>query len=98
MIEPLSNVMVGDAGFKGRPDALGRVEIGYGVAPDQRGKGYATEATNALVAWAGEQGVRIVTAECLEDNVASVRVLEKTGFRRTSHAGPMLRWERLVPA
>ena len=96
MIEPASNVMVGDAGFKGRPDALGRVEIGYGVAPGERGKGYATEAASALIDWAKHQGVKVITAECLDHNAPSVRVLEKTRFRRIGRVGHMLKWERKV--
>jgi ribosomal-protein-alanine N-acetyltransferase len=94
MIEPAANVMVGDAGFKGRPDALGRVEIGYGVAPGQRGKGYATEAASALIEWATHQGVKLIRAECLDHNSPSIRVLEKTRFRRIAQVGPMLKWER----
>jgi ribosomal-protein-alanine N-acetyltransferase len=96
MIEPTSNVMVGDAGFKGRPDALGRVEIGYGVARSVRNKGYATEAAEALVDWATQRGVNVVLAECLDHNGPSVRVLEKTGFRRIGQVGQMIKWERKV--
>lgn len=96
MIEPVSKVMVGDAGFKGRPDALGRVEIGYGLAPAERGKGFATEAVSALVDWASEHGVHVVVAECLDDNAPSIRVLDKTGFRRTGRVGAMIKWERKV--
>lgn len=94
MIEPVTKIMVGDAGFKGRPDALGRVEVGYGMAPGERGKGYATEAVSALVDWAFEHGVHVVMAECLEHNAPSVRVLEKTGFRRTGRVEEMIKWER----
>src|SRR6187399_1990819 len=38
-----SGVAVGSCGFKG-PPLDGVVEIAYCVAPDQQGKGYATEA------------------------------------------------------
>ena len=94
MLDPTTNVVVGDAGFKGRPDALGRVEIGYGTARSERGQGYATEAAAALVEWAFQRGVRVVTAESLNHNKPSIRVLEKTGFRRTGQVGPMIKWER----
>jgi ribosomal-protein-alanine N-acetyltransferase len=98
MIDPATTTMVGDAGFKGRPDALGRVEVGYGVAPAERRKGYATEAVEALVEWAATRSVKIVAAECLDHNIASIRVLEKAGFERKSQLGSMLKWERKVTA
>lgn len=72
--------LVGDIGFKGNPDFGGAVDIGYGFLPEHRGKGYATEATNALVAWAFRNGAGRVTAETLRDNYASIRVLRKSGF------------------
>jgi 8-oxo-dGTP pyrophosphatase MutT (NUDIX family) len=73
--------VVGDAGFLGPPEG-GRVELGYSVLPDHRGKGYATEAARALVAWAlGQPGVERVVADPELDNAASRRVLEKIGMR-----------------
>jgi RimJ/RimL family protein N-acetyltransferase len=39
-----SETLVGSAGFKGPPEAERVVEIAYGIHPDHRGKGYATEA------------------------------------------------------
>lgn len=76
-----AGAIVGDAGFKGNPDIAGAVDIGYGFLPQHRGKGYATEAAGALVAWAFEHGAGRVTAETLRDNAASIRVLRKSGFR-----------------
>jgi RimJ/RimL family protein N-acetyltransferase len=52
MMDRISGAVVGTCGFKGPPGADGTVEIAYGVAPDQQGKGYATEAAEALVAYA----------------------------------------------
>lgn len=73
--------VIGDIGFKGNPDSSGAVDIGYGFLPQHRGKGYATEATRALVEWAFAHGAGRVTAETLRDNHASIRVLRKNGFR-----------------
>lgn len=86
--------VVGAAGFKGRPDAEGTVEIGYGVAPACRGQGYATEAVQALVGWAfSHPEVKRVVAECAPDNPASIRVLDKAGFRLTGRSNGALYWE-----
>ena len=82
-----TGLVVGTCGFKG-PPADGVVEIAYGVAPDHQGKGYATEAARALVAYAlGSGDVRIVRAHTLPKSNASKRVLSKCGFR---HVGEVI--------
>jgi [ribosomal protein S5]-alanine N-acetyltransferase len=74
-------VLVGNGGFKGKPAADGSVEIGYAVLHEFQGVGYATEAVEALCAWAFEHPeVRRVTAATSPRNKASIRVLEKNGF------------------
>jgi ribosomal-protein-alanine N-acetyltransferase len=76
-----TGVVVGDAGWKGGPDAAGTVEIGYGLASSVRGQGLGTELVALLTAWALDQpGVRRVTAEVLEDNLPSRRALERCSF------------------
>lgn len=71
---------IGDLCFKGLSED-GVTEIGYGLLPEYWGKGYATEAVDAAVAWAANQpGVTAVEAETGPDNAASQRVLEKVGF------------------
>ena len=62
----------------------GQIEIGYWLARDCWGRGYAAEAAGALVAAlrAAFERPRII-AECRPDNAASWRVLEKLGFRPT---------------
>ena len=88
-----TRVVVGDVGFHSRPDDAGTVEIGYGVLPGYRRRGYATEAARALVAWALDQpGVGRVVAECEADNAGSIRILEKLGMRRTGAEGKLVRW------
>ena len=75
-----SGIEVGTGGFKG-PPADGTVEIAYGVEPDQRSKGYATEIAGALVAYAfASSEVESVLAHTLPDADASKRVLLKCGF------------------
>ncbi|MDN5727636.1 MAG: GNAT family N-acetyltransferase [Propionibacteriales bacterium] len=70
------------------PDLLTHREasIGYVLDPAHAGNGYATEVTAELLRMAfDELGVRRVTAGCFADNRASVRVLEKNGFRREQY-------------
>jgi len=85
--------VIGDVGFKGPPDERGAVEIGYGIAPACQGRGYATEAVGAMIAFARRQpAVRLIRAFCLVSNRASRRVLEKSGFRRVGGDGKVLEW------
>ena len=80
IIERKDGAKVGELCFKGRNDD-GFAEIGYGISTEYQGRGYATEAVDAMVAWALRQpGVRRVDAETEPDNRASQRVLEKCGF------------------
>lgn len=61
----------------------GTTEIGYGVLPGHRGRGYATEAVRLLTSWAlGPGGLRRVELRVNLDNAASIRVAEKAGFTR----------------
>lgn len=86
--------LVGSGGFHGPPDADGTIEIGYEVAPDRRGQGYATEIARALVAWAlGQPEVSRIIACPTPDNVASIRVLERAGLDRVGMRGEELLFE-----
>jgi len=56
-------------------------DIGYCIVPEQNGKGYATEAAEALLRYAREKlGVKDVLGFCDAANGASVKVMEKLGF------------------
>jgi RimJ/RimL family protein N-acetyltransferase len=72
----------------GQPGMPRRTEasIGYIFDPAYAGKGFATEAVTAMLAFAFERlELRRVTAGCFADNLASVRILEKVGMRREQH-------------
>ncbi|MEM7767883.1 MAG: GNAT family N-acetyltransferase [Pseudomonadota bacterium] len=59
----------------------GIYDVGYWIAPDAWGQGYATEASAALVAWlTREYGQQVFTAGYILDNPGSGRVLRKLGF------------------
>jgi len=74
--------VTGALGFGGPPDAEGAVMIGYATYPGATRKGYASEATQALVGWAlAQPGVLRVCATIPPDNLAARRVAEKVGMR-----------------
>jgi RimJ/RimL family protein N-acetyltransferase len=96
---------VGDVGFADfrreiEPPIAGVPEIGWVLAPQVHGKGYATEAVRAALAWADEH-IGVPRTVCIVDpqNLASIRVAEKAGFTeiaRTTYKGdPTVMFERL---
>ncbi|MGB0906597.1 MAG: GNAT family N-acetyltransferase [Maricaulaceae bacterium] len=65
--------------FKRDPD--GPLEIGYSLAPEAWGNGYATEACKAIINEAYETlGAKRIVAGVFADNPASIKLLHKLGF------------------
>lgn len=93
------NVLIGSCGFKGEPDANGMVEIGYEIMPTYRLKGLGAETAKGLTAHAfGQPGVHKIVAHTLREENASVKILEKIGFKQIEDIndpddGPLWRWE-----
>jgi ribosomal-protein-alanine N-acetyltransferase len=97
VIDQQAAAMVGDIGFHSPVRSVASVEIGYLIFPDARGRGYATEAAAALLAWAFSQPeVERVTARIEPGNGPSLRVAAKLGMRETASEEPGYRcFERL---
>jgi RimJ/RimL family protein N-acetyltransferase len=75
--------LVACGGYFGPPSADGTVEIGYSVVPERRRQGFATELVRALITRAfAAPSVRRILAETAVENVASIGVLEHSGFKR----------------
>ncbi|MFH8569267.1 GNAT family N-acetyltransferase [Streptomyces sp. NPDC017993] len=72
---------IGGVDFHGTPDADGKVTIGYGLIPSAHGKGYASEALRALLAFARVQGITSVEGDTGHDNLASQHVMSAVGMR-----------------
>jgi RimJ/RimL family protein N-acetyltransferase len=80
---------IGEIGFADyerdlEPPLKDTPEIGWAFATQFHGKGYATEAVRAAVAWADAHFGAAPTA-CIIDpeNLASIRVAEKCGYRKS---------------
>jgi ribosomal-protein-alanine N-acetyltransferase len=77
----LNNDLIGTCGAYGWDRENRRVDIGYHVLPSHWGRGYATEATRAILRWSFDHlDVHRIQADCTEGNIASERVLLKCGF------------------
>ena len=75
---------VGSGGFGGRPGPNRCLTVGYGIREEHRGMGYATELLTLLTDWALDQPeVELVRATIALDNLPSLRVAEKVGFKAT---------------
>jgi PPOX class probable F420-dependent enzyme len=69
--------------FHGAPDERQTPEVGYGLLPEERGKGYAIEAVRAVFDWARhEHGIHRFRASVAPDNERSLHLIEVLGFRR----------------
>ena len=87
MIELKDGTHIGELCFKG-VDESGLTEIGYGIVEDYRNRGYATEAVKAVALRVIKQDtINCITAEVDKDNIKSIRVLEKSGFKFTGEFG-----------
>jgi RimJ/RimL family protein N-acetyltransferase len=76
-----------------RVQAVHRVELGYALRRSSWGRGFATEAAQAVVEWAlAQPNIHRVWAVCDAANVASAKVLEKVGMQRE---GLLRRWAAL---
>ena len=85
--EKASGHFIGGIGFnnskRDRGDALKDIlELGWMFTPGASGKGYATEALQAVLAWGRTHfGPVRVIAITAPENIASMRVAEKCGFK-----------------
>lgn len=78
-----SGALVGDLVLFWRSEEDRTGEVGYIFDPRVAGRGYATEAVQALLALGFEGlGLHRIAARIDERNTASARVVERLGFRR----------------
>ncbi|WP_457089737.1 GNAT family N-acetyltransferase [Microvirga sp. P5_D2] len=85
--EKATGRFIGETGFaEGKreiePSLIGIPEAGWALSPQVHGKGYATEAVRAVIAW-GERHFGPVRTACIiaPENTPSIRVAEKCGYR-----------------
>ena len=77
-------MLVGEIGGKVGPNREGELEFGYAILPECRRRGLAKDAARTFETWAAQQpGVRALTAESLDFNVASKAVLRGAGLSET---------------
>ncbi|NHQ88475.1 GNAT family N-acetyltransferase [Iodobacter sp. HSC-16F04] len=61
-------------------------EVGYSFYPDFWGQGYVSEALQRLLTFLWRDlGLRRVSASCRPENLASIALLKRAGFRLEGH-------------
>jgi RimJ/RimL family protein N-acetyltransferase len=75
--------LIGSCGIRRKEDNDREADIGYELAPEHWGRGYATEAALAVVEF-GFSELRLdrISSWCIADNTASAGVLERVGLRQ----------------
>jgi RimJ/RimL family protein N-acetyltransferase len=99
-----SGRFLGEVGFQDlkrdiEPDFGGAPEAGWVIVPAAHGKGFASEVVTAIHEWAdrhfgGKRTVCIIDP----DNLPSIRIAEKSGYREVTHTtykgSPVILFER----
>ena len=81
-----SGRMIGDCFFRVMEDDPRQAEIGYTLAREAQGQGFATEAVAALLTWAFPTfDLHRIIAIVDVKNTASVALLDRLGLRREGH-------------
>jgi RimJ/RimL family protein N-acetyltransferase len=86
----------GEVGLRNHDVAARRAEIGWWIAPAQRGRGLADAAVALVAGWAlgPPCALRQVWARIDPANAASAAVARRAGFRRLGPAGGAEVWAR----
>lgn len=78
--------LIGDCAAMPHADDPRQCDIGFTIAREHQGHGYATEAARLLVGYLfRERGKHRITAYCDARNAASAAVLERLGMRREGY-------------
>lgn len=88
VVEKEKGEVIGDIGIHFIEGDIenGQAEIGYTFAKQHQGKGYATEAVIAVIAFLfSELKKRRITAGIDPGNIASERLLQRIGFTKEAH-------------
>lgn len=77
---------VGDCALHTRGDDARLGEIGYTIAPEHHGRGFARESVTAMLDYAFTVlSMHRITAAVDVENIPSIRLLESLRFRREGH-------------
>lgn len=88
IIEQMSNQLIGDIGihFLENDPENKQVEIGYTLDRNYQGNGYATEALTIIISYLFTTlNKHRISASIAPVNIASIKLIERLGFRKEAH-------------
>ncbi|SFL58394.1 ribosomal-protein-alanine N-acetyltransferase [Gracilibacillus orientalis] len=92
IIEKMTGEIIGSCGYNSLDFENEKAEIGYEIARDHWGKGYAPEAISSLIDYAfNTLHFHRIEAKVGPENVNSIKVLDKLGF---IHEGTLRQCEK----
>ena len=78
--------LIGSGGVRVHNAKEQQANLGYELDPRFWGNGFATEAVRVLLRFGFQTlGMHRIHGECIAENTASVRVMEKNGMRQEAH-------------
>ena len=76
--------LIGDCGFRIQSDD--QTEIGYTIVPSYQRKGIGSEVVESLIYFLfNEMFIQRIIAKTDPENIGSIKVLERLGFRKEAH-------------
>lgn len=86
--------LIGDVAVRVDGDEARQATVGFTLAADAQGHGFATEALRAVISLLfTEHGVHRICADCDARNDRSVALLERIGMRREAHHRKSAWWK-----
>lgn len=83
----LNNTLIGGVGLSSSTQEVALLELGYWIAHEHQGQGYAYEACCALIRHSQKHLTNpTIIAKCLTGNTASQKLLANLGFEKTHEA------------
>ena len=74
-----TGIEIGDIEYRHQCDSKWLADIGYNISPSYRGNNYAYKALKLIEPLIAQIGVKSVTITVREDNIASIKTIEKFG-------------------
>lgn len=86
VLEKETQLLIGDIGIHFTGEENLQAELGYTISKEKQGLGYATEAISKVIDFLFfELKKHRITASADPENIPSIKVLEKLGFRKEAH-------------
>jgi ribosomal-protein-alanine N-acetyltransferase len=94
IIEKKNNLIIGSAGYIGKPDNEGNIEIGFGIISSKRTEDFCYESVKALIKWGLDHDeVNGIIAQCDKSNIASRKTIQKLEFEYLNEKDDLLTWK-----